>query len=279
MENTRSTRNHKESVNMIHQTSLTPECAYWSEDTTNKHTNTQASKYTGLSLFSSAVCIFPDIIPASAVLLVSTRQTRLVSPWVPLSLNESADAQWKGAGRTHLEIKVKPNTKDWRKKQDSKAVKKFHRDQWMQTNVNFLFCKHSFVLAEKKGRILLWCLPAIPGRNWQSHSVSVSLSLEIRRRARSNDFQRKLLQISSSSPSVVPPEIVFLGGSISPEVLSANFCRGLLLKHCYTRPYSGWKATFCFEIFVWSVHPSPAEDHGEVPTRTTEKSGGRDPPS
>ena len=80
MENTRSTRNHKESVNMIHQTSLTPECAYWSEDTTNKHTNTQASKYTGLSLFSSAVCTFLDIIPASAVLLVSTRQTRLVPP-------------------------------------------------------------------------------------------------------------------------------------------------------------------------------------------------------
>ena len=107
MENIRSTRNHKESVNMIHQTSLTPEYAYWSEDTTNKHSNTQANKHTGLSLFSSAVCTFLDIIPASAVVLVSTRQTRLVPPWVPLSLNESADAQWKGAGRTHLEIKVK----------------------------------------------------------------------------------------------------------------------------------------------------------------------------
>ena len=128
-------------------------------------------------------------------------------------------------------------------------------------------------------KILLWCLPAIHGRNWQSQSVSVSLSLEIQRRVRSNDFQRKLLQISSSSPSVVPPEIVFLGGSISPEVLSANFCRGLPLKHWYTRPYNGWKATFCFEIFVWSVHQSPAEDHGEVPTWTTEKSRGRDSPS
>ena len=74
MENTRSTRNHKESVNMIHQTSLTPECAYWSEDTTNKQTQTH------WIIRVLAVCTFLDIIPASAVVLVSTRQTRLVPP-------------------------------------------------------------------------------------------------------------------------------------------------------------------------------------------------------
>ena len=76
MENIRSTRNHKESVNMIHQTSLRPECAYWSEDTTNKHT----SKQKHWSICVLAVCTFLDIIPASAVVLVSTRQTRLVPP-------------------------------------------------------------------------------------------------------------------------------------------------------------------------------------------------------
>ena len=76
MENARSTRKHKESVNMIHQTSLTPECAYWSEDTTNK----QTSKQTQWTIRVSAVCTFLDIIPASAVVLVSTRQTRLVPP-------------------------------------------------------------------------------------------------------------------------------------------------------------------------------------------------------
>ena len=155
--------------------------------------------------------------------------------------------------------------------------KKFHRDQWMQQTSNgYIVSIHS--PSRKKGKIL-WCLHAIHGRNWQSQSVLVSLSLEIRRRVRSNDFQRKLLQIFSSSLSQVPPEIVFLGGSISPEVLSANFCRGLPLKHWYTRPYNGWKAAFCFEIFVWSVHPPPAEDHGEIPTRATEKTRGRDPPS
>ena len=76
MENIRSTRNHKESVNMIRQTSLRPECAYWSEDTTNKHT----SKQKHWSIRVLAVCTFLDIIPASAVVLVSTRQTRLVPP-------------------------------------------------------------------------------------------------------------------------------------------------------------------------------------------------------
>ena len=75
---------------------------------THKQTNTL---YYPLHKFISAGFAFLDIIPASAVVLVSTRQTRLVPPWVPLSLNESADAQWKGAGRTHLEIKVKAQYK------------------------------------------------------------------------------------------------------------------------------------------------------------------------